>query len=146
MYFGVPLVGLASRSKSWATPKSRTFTTPEEQRKTFAGLRSRCRTPAACACSSAPATADVIRRASRGSIGPRAILASSGSPWSNSKTMKAPCSQLPESKSVTMAGWFRRATASASRRIHSVSLRVTAMPWRRSFRATCLPRSGSVAA
>ena len=57
---------------TWAMPKSVRTTRPvPSSRSTFAGLMSRCRTPAACAVRSAPSRAMPIRAASAASTGPR---------------------------------------------------------------------------
>lgn len=70
MYGAVPPLLEPDQPKTWASPKSRTFTCPRAVRNTFDGLRSRCSTPAACAYESARATATPTRTASRASSGP----------------------------------------------------------------------------
>ena len=80
-------------------PKSRTRTAPSAAIITFAGLMSRCMTPAACAAASASAISRAIERALYGSSAASAAITSATVlPRSSSITMKAvPSSSVPAS-------------------------------------------------
>jgi len=75
-----PFPRAPSGSARVASPKSSTFTCPSSPAMTFAGFRSRCTTPRACAASSAFATLRPICSASGPGIGPRRIRSARLSP------------------------------------------------------------------
>ena len=79
----------AGRARSiLARPKSRTFACPRGLTKMFAGLRSRCTIPLACADSSASAICTPTSRRAARSAGPRRTRSASVSPSSSSMAMK----------------------------------------------------------
>ncbi len=100
---------------SLARPKSRIFKRPSSSTMTFSGLRSRCVMPLAWAVlsASARAMASLKKRASLSPVSGTSV--ESVCPETRSIVMKRvpPASSIEWS--VTMFGWFRPATALASR-------------------------------
>lgn len=84
-----PVVVSVVAPDTWAMPKSvSTARPPGASRRTFAGLMSRCSTPAACAVRSAPTNAIPIRAASATSTGPvRESRSARDPPSTSSMTM-----------------------------------------------------------
>lgn len=105
-----------------AMPKSVRTTRPCRPGSTLSGFTSRCRTPAACAASSAPSTSRPIRAASRASRVPSSSTSPSVRPCSSSSTSQGRPSTTATSYTLTTAGWSRRAAARASRRMRSQAL------------------------
>ena len=143
MYAGVPAPHEPSVPSRCARPKSSSFTRLSSQTKTFAGFRSRCRTPREWACASPSAICSAMRSASSTGRGPFSIRFASVSPRSSSITRYAPAGQVPTSWMVTMAGWSSFATASASFWIHSSETGCFERPGFRALSATTRPSWGS---
>ena len=102
-------------SPARAMPKSRTFTWPPDSTM-LAGLMSRCTSPAACAASRASHTAAAIAAPSAAGSGPTWSKTSRRvRPAASSITMYGVPPSIPQSKTVTMRGWFSLATCRASR-------------------------------
>ncbi len=110
----VPVV--PSPPSARAMPKSRTLTSPPPVSTMFAGLMSRCTSPAACATSSASQTAAAMRTASPSGSGPAwSRTCRRVGPTTSSITMNAEVPSTPESNTVTSRGWLSRAACRASR-------------------------------
>ena len=98
-----------------AMPKSSTLTCPPAST-TFAGVMSRCTSPAACATSSASQTSAAIRTASpAGSIPAWSRTCRRVRPSTSSITMNGVAPSTPQSNTVTRRGWLSRAACRASR-------------------------------
>nr|WP_232265700.1 hypothetical protein [Streptomyces pactum] len=108
-----------------AMPKSSTFTAPDRVIITFAGLMSRCTTPASWAAASAAQICAAHSRASGSGGSPRRSTADRVSPSTSSMTRKnarsPPRSVAPKSCTVAMRGWCRPPLSLASRASRSSS-------------------------
>src|SRR6266542_2991057 len=99
-----------------ATPKSVSTHRPSEQISTLAGLTSRCRTPAACATSSAPSRAIPIFATARAASGPSSTIISARlRACSSSITIHGRPPSVTTSYTCTTAGCDNAAAARASR-------------------------------
>ncbi len=120
-----------------AIPKSMTFTSPVGVIITFAGLMSRCTSPARCANDKPAATPSAISAARSGSSGPSSRMMSERlRPCTYSMTMYWMSPSEPVSKTLTTLGWFSAAAAWASRRNRSTNVASLANWRERTFTAT----------
>ncbi len=107
---------IAASVATLAVPKSTTLSAPAAPRCRFAGLTSRCTTPARCAASSPSAACPARWHVSDTLSGPRpASSAARSLPVSNSITRYGRPSCSPVSSTVTTLGWTTRAAVLASR-------------------------------
>src|SRR5262245_2252911 len=126
-------------------PKSSSLTSPPDSTM-FAGLMSRCTTPAAWAASRPSQTAAAMVTASSGGSTPassricRKVL-----PATSSITMNGVVPSTPQSKTVTRRGWLSDATCLASRSNLARNDGSAAYWGLRTFTATSRPRISSLA-
>ena len=108
MYSGVPTTPcvrapVLSSASVRAMPKSVSTTRPLRSISTFAGFRSRCTTPAACAAASPSHTDSPTRAARAGSIACRVLRASPLAPSpSPGRSRSSSCSVVPSTNSIVM--------------------------------------------
>ena len=135
----VPVPWSAGR-RAVAMPKSISFTTSGSPgaMTTLSGLRSRCRTCAACSASRPLRMPRMTKSASRqGSAPRRFIRAPRSSPLMNSITMQGrPAAVVPKSAIATTLGWRTRAIRVASR---SNRLTMSSLTSVRILTATAMP-------
>ena len=129
-------------------PKSPSAGSAKRDMRMLAGLTSRCRIPARCAVSSAPASSTPMSRTSdHGNGPPCAIRSASEPPDMKSMTMKgSPFGVVPPRWTATMCGWpdsvpMARHSRSNPRRASSSPIRAVS-----TFTATRRPNAGSSAA
>ena len=136
---------LPAEPSSLAMPKSSTLTSPPEITM-FAGLMSRCTSPAAWAASRPSHTAAAMATASSGGSTPASSrIRRSVRPATNSITMNGVVPSTPQSKTVTRRGWLRAATWRASRSNLARKAGSAANCGLRTLTATSRPSTSSLA-
>ena len=115
-----PEVGASSAPSALASPKSKIFA-PDLVNMMLLGFKSRCITPARCACSSPSAISAPIVKTCSNRRGPLLSLSASVSPTVNSITRNRVPSCSPTSYNWQTLGWFSPEIARASRSNRSIA-------------------------